>query len=144
MENKSLKETLNVQIALITVIAICLIFVILCLTTDSWAEPLLFLIVMGVAIVINMGTNIFRGTISFISNSVAAVLQLAISIDYSIFLLHTFMREKETETDDICGVYGTVFHAVSDRAGSGVCAGEEHSLQYCDSPSVYAGFDPAL
>lgn len=99
VENKSLKETLNVQIALITVIAICLIFVILCLTTDSWAEPFLFLIVMGVAIVINMGTNIFRGTISFISNSVAAVLQLAISIDYSIFLLHTFMREKETEPD---------------------------------------------
>lgn len=97
VENKSLRETLNVQIALITVIAICLIFVILCLTTDSWAEPFLFLIVMGVAIVINMGTNIFRGTISFISNSVAAVLQLAISIDYSIFLLHTFMREKETE-----------------------------------------------
>ena len=99
VENKSLKETLNVQIALITVIAVCLIFVILCLTTDSWAEPFLFLIVMGVAIVINMGTNIFRGTISFISNSVAAVLQLAISIDYSIFLLHTFMREKETEPD---------------------------------------------
>ena len=99
VENKSLKETLNVQIALITVIAICLIFLILCLTTDSWAEPFLFLIVMGVAIVINMGTNIFRGTISFISNSVAAVLQLAISIDYSIFLLHTFMREKETQAD---------------------------------------------
>lgn len=99
VENKSLRETLNVQIALITVIAVCLIFVILCLTTDSWAEPFLFLIVMGVAIVINMGTNIFRGTISFISNSVAAVLQLAISIDYSIFLLHTFMREKETEPD---------------------------------------------
>ena len=99
VENKSLKETLNVQIAIITVIAVCLIFVILCVTTDSWAEPFLFLIVMGVAIVINMGTNIFRGTISFISNSVAAVLQLAISIDYSIFLLHTFMREKETEPD---------------------------------------------
>lgn len=99
VENKSLKETLNVQIALITAIAIGLIFVILCLTTDSWAEPFLFLIVMGVAIAINMGTNIFRGTISFISNSVAAVLQLAISIDYSIFLLHTFMREKETEPD---------------------------------------------
>lgn len=99
VENKSLKETLNVQIALITAIAICLIFVILCLTTDSWAEPFLFLIVMGVAVAINMGTNIFRGTISFISNSVAAVLQLAISIDYSIFLLHTFMREKKTEPD---------------------------------------------
>lgn len=99
VENKSLQETLNVQIAIITVIAVILIFLILCLTTDSWAEPVLFLIVMGVAIILNMGSNIFMGTISFISSSVAAILQLAISIDYSIFLLHTFMREKEKEPD---------------------------------------------
>ncbi len=99
VENKSLEETLNVQIAIITVIAVILIFIILCLTTDSWAEPVLFLMIMGVAIVLNMGSNIFMGTISFISSSVAAILQLAISIDYSIFLLHTFMREKEKEPD---------------------------------------------
>lgn len=99
VENKSLQETLNVQIAIITVIAFVLIFLILCLTTDSWAEPVLFLIVMVVAIILNMGTNIVMGTISFISFSVAAILQLAISIDYSVFLLHTFMREKESEPD---------------------------------------------
>lgn len=120
VENKSLQETLNVQIAIITVIAVILIFLILCATTDSWAEPFLFLIVMGVAIVINMGTNIFRGTISFISNSVAAVLQLAISIDYSIFLLHTFMREKEKEPDKEKAMANAIRHAAVSVLSSGM------------------------
>lgn len=120
VENKSLQETLNVQIAIITVIAIVLIFFILCATTDSWAEPLLFLIVMGVAIVINMGTNILRGEISFISNSVAAVLQLAISIDYSIFLLHTFMREKEKEPDKEKAMANSIRHAAVSVLSSGM------------------------
>ena len=120
VENKSLQETLNVQIAIITVIAIVLIFFILCATTDSWAEPFLFLIVMGVAIVINMGTNILRGEISFISNSVAAVLQLAISIDYSIFLLHTFMREKEKEPDKEKAMANSIRHAAVSVLSSGM------------------------
>ena len=120
VENKSLQETLNVQIAIITVIAIVLIFFILCATTDSWAEPFLFLIVMGVAIVINMGTNSLRGEISFISNSVAAVLQLAISIDYSIFLLHTFMREKEKEPDKEKAMANAIRHAAVSVLSSGM------------------------
>ncbi len=120
VENKSLQETLNVQIAIITAIAIVLIFLILCATTDSWAEPFLFLIVMGVAIVINMGSNILRGEISFISNSVAAVLQLAISIDYSIFLLHTFMREKEKEPDKEKAMANAIRHAAVSVLSSGM------------------------
>ena len=120
VENKSLQETLNVQIAIITAIAIVLIFLILCATTDSWAEPFLFLIVMGVAIVINMGSNILRGEISFISNSVAAVLQLAISIDYSIFLLHTFMREKEKEPDKEKAMANAIRHAAGSVLSSGM------------------------
>lgn len=99
VENKSLEETLDKQIKIIMVVAVIMIFVILCLTTTSWMEPILFLIVMGVAIVLNQGSNIFMGTISFLSSSVASVLQLAISIDYSVFLLHTFVHEK-TKTDD--------------------------------------------
>ncbi len=120
VENKSLQETLNMQIAIITAIAIVLIFLILCATTDSWAEPFLFLIVMGVAIVINMGSNILRGEISFISNSVAAVLQLAISIDYSIFLLHTFMREKEKEPDKEKAMANAIRHAAVSVLSSGM------------------------
>lgn len=94
IENQSLEITLDKQIKIIMAVAVVMIFLILCLTTTSWIEPILFLVVMGVAIVLNQGSNIFMGTISFLSSSVASVLQLAISIDYSVFLLHTFVHEK--------------------------------------------------
>ncbi len=65
-------------------------FIILMLTLSSWAEPMIILISIGVAILINSGTNIFLGEISFVSKISASVLQLGVSIDYSIFLLHRF------------------------------------------------------
>lgn len=95
VENKSLEETLSKELQIIMIVAVVLILLILCLTTESWFEPVLFLSVMGIAIVINMGTNLFLGTISFMSSSVSAVLQLATSMDYSVFLLHTYVRRKE-------------------------------------------------
>ena len=95
VENKSLEETLSKELQVIMLVAVVLILLILCLTTESWFEPVLFLSVMGIAIVINMGSNLFLGTISFMSSSVSAVLQLATSMDYSVFLLHTYMRRKE-------------------------------------------------
>ena len=119
VENKSLEETLNVQIAIITVIAVIMIFIILCLTTNSWAEPVLFLIV-GVAIILNMGTNLILGTISFISNSVAAILQLAISIDYSIFLLHTYIKEQKTEPNREKAMTNALKHAALSILSSGM------------------------
>ena len=78
-------------------VAVILILIILCATTDSWFEPVLFLSVMGIAIILNMGSNIMLGTISFMSSSVAAVLQLATSMDYSVFLLHTYVRRNEAK-----------------------------------------------
>ncbi|WP_294407356.1 RND family transporter [uncultured Clostridium sp.] len=95
VESKSLNETLSREIAIAMVMAVVLIAIILCLTTTSWFEPFLFLMVMGIAIIINMGTNIIFGTISFLTFSIAAILQLAVAMDYSIFLLHSFTREKE-------------------------------------------------
>ncbi len=95
VENKSLEETLDKEIRIIMAVAVVLILVILCLTTDSWFEPVLFLTVMGIAILLNMGSNILLGTISFMSSSVASVLQLATSMDYSVFLLHTYVRRNE-------------------------------------------------
>lgn len=100
IENQSLEITLDKQIKIIMAVAVVMIFLILCLTTTSWIEPILFLVVMGVAIVLNQGSNIFMGTISFLSSSVASVLQLAISIDYSVFLLHTFVHEKSHGYDN--------------------------------------------
>lgn len=99
IENKSLEETLHKEIQVIMVVAVIMILLILCLTTTSWIEPVLFLSIMGIAIILNQGSNLAMGTISFLSSSVSAVLQLAISMDYSVFLLHTFVRIKKEEPD---------------------------------------------
>lgn len=67
-----------------------IIIMILIISTTSWIEPLLFLFTIGIAIIINMGTNIIFGEISFITKTVSPILQLAVSLDYAIFLLHSF------------------------------------------------------
>lgn len=95
VQNKSLRENIESEMQLIMLVAVIMIFVILCITTAAWSEPFLFLIVMGVAILLNQGSNIFLGTVSFLTNNVAMVLQLATSMDYSIFLLDAFERERK-------------------------------------------------
>ena len=76
-----------------------IIILILIVSTDSWAEPLFFLTAIGVSILINMGTNIFIGEVSFVTQSVAPILQLAVSLDYAIFLLHSFSDYRKTIAD---------------------------------------------
>src|SRR5690625_1793481 len=66
------------------------IIIILILSTTSWLEPVFFLTAIGVSVLINLGTNIFLGEISFVTQAVAPILQLAVSLDYAIFLLHSF------------------------------------------------------
>ena len=80
------------EISSIMIFVVLLVFLILALTTDSWFEPVLFLTTIGVAIVLNNGTNLFFGTISFVTNSAGSILQLAVSMDYSIFLIHRFQE----------------------------------------------------
>ncbi len=67
-----------------------IILIILILSTTSWVEPILFMLTIGIAVLINMGTTSFFGEISFITQTVSPVLQLAVSMDYAIFLLHSF------------------------------------------------------
>lgn len=76
-----------------------IIILILVLSTRSWAEPLFFLTAIGVSVLINMGSNAFLGEISFVTQSVAPILQLAVSLDYAIFLLHSFQDYREKTTD---------------------------------------------
>ncbi|MDF2685128.1 MAG: antibiotic export protein [Clostridia bacterium] len=85
IQSMSVSEVVNAMAILLPIIIIILI-----ISTTSWIEPLLFLLTMGVAIIINMGTNIIFGEISFITQTVSPVLQLAVSLDYAIFLLHSF------------------------------------------------------
>ena len=80
-------------------IALAILIAILFFSTDSVFDVVLFLITIGIAIILNMGTNIIFGEISYMTFACAAVLQLAISMDYSIFLLHRFEHERKTEKD---------------------------------------------
>ena len=114
-----LGPTINTEVAHVMMLAVVVIFLILTLTTTSWFEPLLFLMVMGIAIVIGMGTNLFFGEISFMSNAVGAVLQLACSMDYSIFLLHAFTREKDSGVEAEQAMANALRTAVSSIGASG-------------------------
>lgn len=100
VENKGVQDTLMKEVAIAMCIAIPIVFIILILTTTSFFEPVLFLLITGMGILINLGSNIMFGEVSFFTFSVAAILQLAISMDYSIFLLHTFTHERESGIDD--------------------------------------------
>lgn len=91
--------TINTDMAKIMTIAVITVFVMVLLNTTSYLHPVVMLLTIGVAIILNMGTNIFRGTISSITQLVASVLQLAVSMDYSIVLLTNFGRFRE-KTDD--------------------------------------------
>lgn len=72
-----------------------LIIIILVISTTSWVEPLFFLTAIGVSVLINLGTNIFIGEISFVTQSVSPILQLAVSLDYAVFLLHSFAHYRD-------------------------------------------------
>ena len=97
--NKFTEESVKSALAEIMVIVVVLIFLILLFTTTSWFEPVLFLTVIGCAIAINKGTNIFLGEISYITNNICDILQLATSMDYSVFLLHAYERERKKGMD---------------------------------------------
>lgn len=69
------------------------------LLLDSWLVPLIFLASIGMAILYNMGSNYFMGEISYITKALAAVLQLAVTMDYSIFLWHSYSEQKQLKGD---------------------------------------------
>ncbi|MEA3318709.1 MAG: MMPL family transporter [Bacillota bacterium] len=72
-----------------------IIIFILIISTTSWVEPVFFLTAIGVSVLINLGTNIFIGEVSFVTQSVAPILQLAVSLDYAVFLLHSFSEYRK-------------------------------------------------
>lgn len=84
------------EVMKITVIAILFLIFVLAITTTSWVEPAVVMIGLGVAVVINAGTNLVFGKISFVTNSAGMILQMAVSLDYSVFLIHRFSECKET------------------------------------------------
>lgn len=92
-------EMMQKQMMIILAIAIVVILTILTLTSKSFFEIPIFLVVFGVAALLNMGSNFLFGSISFVTNSIAIVLQLALAIDYAIILAHRFADELKTGID---------------------------------------------
>ena len=82
------------EVARIAFIAVIYVFFILGLTTATWAEPVLIMLGMAAAILINNGTNLIFGEISFVTNAAGSILQLAVSLDYSVFLIHRFAEVR--------------------------------------------------
>lgn len=113
VQNKSLIETTAKEMGRILVVAVIMILAVLCLATTAWTEPILFMLVMGVAVLLNKGTNIFLGTISFLTDNVAIILQLATSMDYSIFLLDAFMSWRDTGLSEEEAIVKAVEEAIN-------------------------------
>lgn len=80
----------EVEIPKVALLSVILVFIILIFITRSWLDPLIILAGIGIAIVINNGTNLIFGEVSFITNASGSILQLAVSLDYSVFLIHRF------------------------------------------------------
>ncbi|PRR79410.1 Membrane protein YdfJ [Clostridium liquoris] len=91
---KDTKDLSDKETPFYILIAVILSIIVLALTMESTIIPFIFLISMGFAIMYNMGTNIFLGQVSYVTKSIAAVLQLGVTMDYSIFLLHRYEEEK--------------------------------------------------
>ena len=81
-------------------VAILVMFIILLLTTNSIIDPIVFMVTLGVSIVVNMGTNLILPSVSVVTYAASSVLQLALSMDYAIFLMHSFAEEQKKTLDD--------------------------------------------
>ncbi len=114
------KGTLASDVTKILIIAIPFILGILFLTTDSWFEPFLLMFTIGIAIVINMGTNIIFGEISFITQGVAAILQLAIALDYGIFVLYRFSEIRKEGLSVHDAMKKAIVHSFSSVTACGI------------------------
>lgn len=120
VSSKERQESITREIAMAIGMAVVIIWLILTLTTTSWFEPFLFILVMAVAIVLNMGSNLLFGRISFFTFSTAAILQLAVSMDYSIFLLHTYTAIKQSGVDSRPAMEAAIEKSCSSILASGV------------------------
>ena len=102
----------------VVAIALLVLMTVLFLMCSSWIEPFLFLVVIGMAIVINMGTNLILGSVSSITFSIAAILQLVLSMDYSIILMNRYRQERELTADKNLAMKAALTHAFSSVASS--------------------------
>ena len=100
------KFLFNSEITIYVIIAVILCFIILEIALDSYAAPVFLLSSIGIAVLYNMGSNIIFGEISYITKAISSVLQLGVTMDFAIFLYHSYVQEKE-KTSDLNKAMGT-------------------------------------
>ena len=93
------RDLSNQEITIYVIIAVMLCLIVLEIALDSYTVPLLLLLNIGIAILYNMGSNIVLGQISYITKAISAVLQLGVTMDFAIFLYHSYKEEKTHTTD---------------------------------------------
>lgn len=110
-----IKNLSDKEVPVYVLIAVVLALIVLSLTMDSFLIPLFFLLSIGMAIVYNLGTNVFMGEISYVTKALSAVLQLGVTMDYSIFLWHSYKAEKAKNPND---KYDAMAHAIGNSITS--------------------------
>ena len=116
-----LKDTIALsdrETPIFVLVAVVLAVAVLTLTLSSTAIPFIFLLAIGLAILYNMGSNVFLGEISHMTKALAAVLQLGVTMDYSIFLIHRYEEELKTETDKTEAMGSAISKTMSSISGS--------------------------
>ena len=131
------------EMGVILVIAVVIIVLVLWFTSGTYAEIPIFMLTFGMAAVLNMGTNFIFGTVSFITNAVGVVLQLALAIDYAIILFHPCADKRDPGDrlqfpDHDCRNGGADVHAVRYRDGPGKGDGKGDCYEHAFRVRVYA------
>ncbi len=108
------EEALYVAIAVVLAVIAMIIFL------DNWIIPFIFLASIGVAIMLNLGSNVFMGEISYITKALSAVLQLAVTMDYSIFLWHSYGEQKQKYSDNKEAMAVAIKETVTSVLGSSI------------------------
>lgn len=95
-----IRDLSDKEVPVYVVLAVILSLIVLSLTMDSFLIPIFFLLSIGMAIIYNLGTNVFMGEISYVTKALSAVLQLGVTMDYSIFLWHSYEDQKKIYEND--------------------------------------------
>lgn len=106
------------EVVIYVVIAVLLVTIVLQLSLDSFAAPIFMLLNIGMCVIYNMGTNVLQGQISYITQSISAVLQLGVTMDFSIFLYHSFLHQKETGKESNDAMAHAIAETFTSVAGS--------------------------
>lgn len=115
-----IKDLSDKEVPIYVLIAVILAIVVLSLTMDSAVVPIFFLLSIGMAIIYNLGTNIMQGEISYVTQALAAVLQLGVTMDYSIFLWHSYEEECANTDDHKEAMANAITNTITSVVGSSI------------------------